>query len=819
MDSLISAAAAKVIFIQGTEFSFVEAEKPGTRIRTTSAAIPYLLADADDVVTLKNTTVAGSFQRLLEDWNSDRALRMLDIMLDIETPSEEANEAAQYFSALITNGTTETYVKNRAFMIPIPDRILFRDITDKLKDFDVALAFVKELFEVQSRIAQVRSAWDMISETKFDGPGDRLKFEFAAMETGTFRKLVESLGDQASVNSAVLECYLKLRSQKNARAIISDWTKELVDRPVRRKLTRLEAHEEAQDQAEVEDNRPEGSVHEIYTYTRKRQVGVISQLERGNLNQARRFANQLIDWQLKNGGPEYAAMSLCLLAQEAKHLSQSSLQLEWVQQALELSPDAQAHGQAGDAYLSLFRLDEAEREYAATIAMGDELFGLTGLARVLRARGMLDDALKASVEIETKFGDDPEIHWTLGLKCEILREMWRLEEALVSYREYAGRFPNHSSFICGVASVLKDMGSLTEALECFTAAAAKFPDEPVARGGRADALKLLGRIDEAMQEYDSAIAAFPWQPALISGKADVLRTAGRYEEAAACYRSAMVNFPNEPVSYCGYADTKRDAGEIEDALQAYDDAVQRFRSDHRCRTGRANVLRQAGRYEEALQAMDRNVRDFPYDLYSLMGRANLLKLLGSHSDALEAYQTIIDRRRDYAPAMYGKAAVHISLRQFGEADSLLPKNNPTTLSEWVGFHIRGMMHLKKGELADAVRIFDEGVARNPYHKQRVFFKTSLAAAKIRLGQFSQAIDLADAPDDPVAQVLRMHSLAALNRSNEALAVYSAANDNVPPPVIRLRDAIAARFGLSISDNRPGEQWILDQEAEVLLQAA
>ena len=106
-------------------------------------------------------------------------------------------------------------------------------------------------------------------------------------------------------------------------------------------------------------------------------------------------------------------MSLCLLAQEAKYRSLGSLQLEWVQRAIELSPDAQAHGQAGDAYLSLFRLDEAAREYSAAKAFGNELFGLNGLARVLRARGRLDEALNACLQTESKHSADPEIAWTL----------------------------------------------------------------------------------------------------------------------------------------------------------------------------------------------------------------------------------------------------------------------------------------------------------------------------------------------------------------------------------------------------------------------
>jgi tetratricopeptide (TPR) repeat protein len=819
MDSLVSAVAARVVFIQGEEVSFIEAEKPTSQIPTTISAVPYLLADAYDVVSLRDTNVGESLDLLLKGWNADRALRMLDILLDLESPHDETKEAARFFSDLIANEATKNQVKNRAFAVALPNQVKLSAFVDRLDDSTATLMFVTELFEAQDKITKVRSAWEMVPDNKFGSRVDRAKFEAAAISSGVFRRLVESIGDETALKSAVLDCYLALREEPNARSIVSDWTKEFVNRPVRRKLARLEEAEEKErrDEKQFEDHG--GPIHEKFTDTRKQQAGIITQLERGNVNQARRFANQLVNWQLQNGGADYAAMSLCLLAQEAKHLGQSSLQLEWVQRAIELAPDAQGHGQAGDAYLSLFRLDEAEREYAATISLGDELFGLSGLARVLRVRGKLDEALNACIEIKKRFSDHPEIPRVWALHCDILRDMWRFEDALSTYREVVSRFPEHSVFWCGVASVLKDMGNLSQALEAFSTAATRFPEEPVARGGRADTLKLLGRVDEAMKEYESAIVAFPWESPLACGKADVLRTMGRYEEAAVCYRKAMVDYPYEPIAYCGYADTKRDAGEIEEALRAYDEAILRFPSEHRCRTGRANVLRQAGRFDEALQAIDRNVRDFPYDLYSLVGRANLLKLLGLHSDALDAYQMIINRRQDYAPAKYGKAAVHISLKEFGEADRLLPKGKPGTLSEWIGFHIRGMMHMKKGELDDAIRIFEEGVQHNPFHRQRLFFETSLAAARIRIRQFSRAADLVKAGDDPVSEVLRMHSLAALGKSHEALLVYSAANDNAPPPVIHLREAVAARFGLKRSNSPPDEQWILDQETEVLLQAA
>ena len=65
----------------------------------------------------------------------------------------------------------------------------------------------------------------------------------------------------------------------------------------------------------------------------------------------------------------------------------------------------------------------------------------------------------------------------------------------------------------------------------------------------------------------------------------------------------------------------------------------------------------------------------------------------------------------------------------------------------------------------------------------------------------------------------MHSFAAMGKVDLAVAIYAAENDNAPPPVVRLRDAIAARYGFKSLTDAPDERWILDQETEVLLQAA
>src|SRR5579859_3295338 len=102
-------------------------------------------------------------------------------------------------------------------------------------------------------------------------------------------------------------------------------------------------------------------------------------------------------------------MSLCALAQHAKRYGHYSLQLEWVIQATQLAPDdGWAHGQAGDAFMSVFRLDEARQEYERARQNGEAFFAATGLARVLRVSGRLDDALAAFQKAKAEFSYSEE---------------------------------------------------------------------------------------------------------------------------------------------------------------------------------------------------------------------------------------------------------------------------------------------------------------------------------------------------------------------------------------------------------------------------
>ena len=159
---------------------------------------------------------------------------------------------------------------------------------------------------------------------------------------------------------------------------------------------------------------------------------------------------------MATSGANFAAKSLCLLAQEAKTLGYQNLQLEWVRRAHEINPeDAWASGQAADAYIVFNRFDEALALLSQAEAYGEHHFAANGRARILRARGKLDEALKAFISAENKYRDLPEVEHSWIGHAEVLRDMWLFDRALSVYEEAATLFPNSRVIQCGRAAVFE----------------------------------------------------------------------------------------------------------------------------------------------------------------------------------------------------------------------------------------------------------------------------------------------------------------------------------------------------------------------------
>jgi hypothetical protein len=82
LNALVSGVVGRVVFIEGADVSYIDAESPDTIHRSCWSDVGLLLAGATDLVEFKQTGRAEVLACLLRLWNNDRAVRMLELIFD-----------------------------------------------------------------------------------------------------------------------------------------------------------------------------------------------------------------------------------------------------------------------------------------------------------------------------------------------------------------------------------------------------------------------------------------------------------------------------------------------------------------------------------------------------------------------------------------------------------------------------------------------------------------------------------------------------------------------------------------------------------------
>jgi tetratricopeptide (TPR) repeat protein len=310
----------------------------------------------------------------------------------------------------------------------------------------------------------------------------------------------------------------------------------------------------------------------------------------------------------------------------------------------------------------------------------------------------------------------------------------------------------------------------------------------VAKNGRAEVLKALGRLDEALQAYDAVIAEYPGNAVAKSGRAEVLKALGRLEES----------------------------------LQAYDAVIAKHPEHVVAKNGHAEVLKALGRLDEALQTYDAVIAEHPWDVVAKNGRAEVLKALGRLDEALQAYDAVIVERPEDVVAKNGRACVLAVLNRLEEALVGLPTENPRTEGEWIGYHIRGTILMKKGDIEAAIRIFEDGLRNNPWPTSRDYFRTALAVARLRQRDYAGARDLlvSEKTQAPtiLENVLEVHVFGALGNCERAVEAYKRLPVKPGPVLVEIQEEVHRRY-VAYEAPAHDEDWLVDKEIDYFLVAA
>lgn len=232
----------------------------------------------------------------------------------------------------------------------------------------------------------------------------------------------------------------------------------------------------------------------------------------------------------------------------------------------------------------------------------------------------------------------------------------------------------------------------------------------------------------------------------------------------------------------------------------------------------ADALLKLQRPAEALKAYDQAI-SFGEGAVARSGRAETLRALGRLTEALDAYDSTIAQHPENVIAKTGRIGILVALRRYDEALELLSVENPVTLHDWIGYHIRGMILLRTKKVDEAIRIFERGVRENPIPSSREYFRGALAVAYLRQRDYPKAestLESVNAPLlQPQANVLRLHASGASGKYDRAAAAYEKLRDKPWFISDELVTELHRRYILK-EEPRHDDDWVFEREADTRL---
>ena len=273
------------------------------------------------------------------------------------------------------------------------------------------------------------------------------------------------------------------------------------------------------------------------------------------------------------------------------------------------------------------------------------------------------------------------------------------------------------------------------------------------------------------------------------------------------------------MSLCDLATEARDVGLHDLQLELVERALGYKADDVVAQSQRADTLKALNRLPEALEAYEQAMAQHPEDVVAMTGYAEVLKALNRLPEALEAYKQAMAQHPEDVVARTGASCVLAALGLWEQALALLPQSEPVTEQDWIAYHIRGMIHLRRGEVDRATAIFGHGVAHNPMPTSREYFRTALAAACLRRREYDRAARVLDEVTSPALQtpanVLRLHAFGEQGARDQTPGIYAQLPQNAEPFLVELQEELNRRYVLC-DVRHHDEQWVCDREAQYLL---
>ncbi len=693
-----------------------------------------MLGEATDSFLLRGTTKEEAINHLEIAWRRDRALQMTLILLDRNEEEDVRKEAAECLEDLLASEEDRERLADVMYSSPLPNTADVTKMQQRAKAGGLLANFAERLIADQPSIKKWCDEWASIPDELFGG------FDQKQRMRGCLRSELGAfrlfVEEQGRGDAALLRLHIseEFRGKALGRKILQRWA---------------------------------GRFRSRISNTDFPAIGSEDRPEETKTSQPRRKKRRSDHTVFEGVGDQKDAIK------KALEDGRREVAMKYTQELV----DWQRH-QSQDKHISKtlcgFVAQHGKR-------LGDYSWHLE-LSR-WATREMPTDS------------------WAWAQAGDGFRLVGDYPSALNAY-DTAGRLGDSRIALCGRAEVFKDHGQIKESLEVYEACAVKFPEDPVPLCGRASALASAGFLPKAVSAYEAVLAAFPGNLIAETGLADVLGEIGEQQRALQLFDALLVKHPNEDVPRCARAKLLRHLGRLEESRAAYEAVIQRMPLSLYARNGRAKVLRDLAKLSDSLAAYEEIIEKFERHPIAHYGRADVLKKLGRLDDAETAYRNCIRLLPKNVTGRNGLASVLVAKGRLDAALDSLPDIEPASQGEWVGYHLLGVILLAQGDVDRAERHFRNGLQELPWVKLRPMFRASLAGVKLRQHKYAEATDLVtDIPRGviwPVARLFALHAYGMLNKPVEAKTAYDQLKVICPPPLVRVKEALANRFILKHS---------------------
>jgi tetratricopeptide (TPR) repeat protein len=680
---LISGELGKAIFRQNGELYEL---RPGfAPVPACPQSLSDILKFGSEYEVLENTNTDAIEDLLEKRIERHNALFLVVSLLDPHLSLSTRIIAAQSVEDLLGQPEYQRFVMQRLLSIPMPleTRVRRQEIMLPLSSFPIVRAAIREVFDSQPTIDQVRYEWEETLNHNGIHAEARSGWEAELVDDGLFSDVVQTVQarDLQALNSHVVKRAIESKTTEDVRnptAILTDFRSRLqkvlfaAELPGRQRKLHLRSSQDdnrvsrpgttddfiSELIAGLNDPNKFLTTRPISAYETKarvdKQISAIRDLLfAGKESLAQKYLEELLEFQLTHGERHFAAMSLCALTT--------------------ISLDAN-------------QLEVAER--------------LSGYA------------IKLDV-------NDPVVY---GIRAEVFKHRGQFQNALKAYDEALARFPNARYLLNGRADVLQDLGRFDASLSAYAEAQQRYSDDPVAFSGRVGVLKAKGQFTDALRVAIQNTKLFPENSILRAALGSCLAAIGKFDEAAKHYKLAISLDPRNSSHVVACAFALKSAGKLAAALQVAESAVKKAPSAPSLWSLKAALLRAAGQFEESLESYEQAITKFPTYTPARFGGATVRILLGDSTQAQEILPSV---NMESALDWYGYRAFALSFFTMGNQDEAVSRlkfgvNNCRWLKERLRLQTAlGFVELQRKNTAASLRVLQENISELVYDQQQI----------------------------------------------------------------------------------------------------